>query len=415
MKAVLHRALNLVLGSSVGPVRTADELSILESLGSPPVFSFSPSRDLTENLRRKGYANVNYFNVLPSRGSPRWLLPSGTTCEMLAGTQIYWPHRLAPRVIKGFLIGMIKMGWHGWSGCRVLVASQGASPLEILASTITGEHHPVFALSLGRQTPVGKLTVQIMRQQGDILGYIKLPLTDAATERVRNEATILERLWKFTELRPHIPHLLYAGNWNDTYVLVQSALEGDTGPLRFNDLHHKFLRTLRNIHGVDQPGQTLVGKVAAKWEKVAPVLGAKWTDLGKEVLQRSTRELRGKMLRYSVTHGDFAPWNTRAQKQELLVFDWESAEWEAPSSWDIFHFDVQTAYRSKINSKTCIPAGLETSNRPIFMLYLLNSVCQFLREGNHEAIAVYENLLISKLRIEGSATEALPSCQALEL
>jgi hypothetical protein len=227
---------------------------------------------------------------------------------------------------------------------------------------------------------------------------MKLPLTDPAIDRVRNEAAILERLWKFPTLRPHIPRPFYAGNWNNTYVLFQSPLEGEAGPISFNGLHEKFLRTLWNVRTVERPGQALIDDVAANWGKAAPILGGKWNDLGQEVLRRSTRDLQGKMLQYSVMHGDFAPWNTRVRQGELLLFDWESADWEAPSSWDIFHFRVQTASHFKRNSGRCLPSNLARPETTSFMLYLLNSVCQYLLEGNYNAIGFRQKLLTSQLR-----------------
>ncbi len=108
-------------------------------------------------------------------------------------------------------------------------------------------------------------------------------------------------------------------------------------------------------------------------------------------------------------HGDFAPWNTRAREETLLVFDWESAEWEAPSSWDIFHFHVRTAIGLKKNGKVCIPANPDNRNASTYMLYLLNSVCEFVEEENQDAIVIYKNLLLSQLRNESTLPEMVYS------
>lgn len=408
-RALLPRALDLLFGSAIGPIRNEDELSGLDNLEFPPVFSFSPSRGLTKSLRQRGYLHAHRFVAIPSHSKPRWLLPIGDASGTLAGTQIYLPHKWAPRTIKSLLLGMIKMGLDGWLGSRVLVASRDLLPLEVMVRAVTGEDHPLFALSLGRQPAVRKLTVQVMRSQGNILGYIKLPLTDASTERVRNEATILERLWNFPALRPHIPRLLYAGNWNSTHVLFQSPLEGEVGPISFDSLHEKFLRTLWNVHRVEKPGQALIHEVAAKWEKAAPLLGDKWNDLGQEVLRRSARNLHGKMLRYSVMHGDFAPWNTRVRRGELQLFDWESADWEAPSSWDAFHFHVQTASSFKKNGGRYMHSEIDSPDKTSFMLYVLNSVCQFLEEDNHRAIGLCQRLLNGQLHNKNMPLESVTS------
>ena len=95
-------------------------------------------------------------------------------------------------------------------------------------------------------------------------------------------------------------------------------------------------------------------------------------------------------------HGDFAPWNTRVGKERLLLFDWESATWEAPTSWDTFHFQMQASYFFRKNRKFQIPK-LEPHEDISFMLYLLTSVGQFVAEDNHLAVAHCKNLLIGAL------------------
>jgi hypothetical protein len=381
------------------PIESKAEFPDLAGLGSPPVFSLSPSRELMNNLGQNGYTYLRYFGAIPSYNRPRWLLPMAASCGMLAATQIYLPHRRTARILKSLVVGTIKTGWNGWLRSRVLVASRGPLPLEVLIRDVTGEGRPIFALSLGRQPVVRKLTVQVMNPSGQILGYIKLPLTDAATERVRNEATILGRLWSFPELRPHVPRLLFAGNWNESYVLFQSSLEGEAGPVSFDGIHKQFLRTLWNVHRVETPSQRLVGEVAAKWEKAAPLLGDKWNELGQEVLRRSTRDLlHEKKLQFGVMHGDFAPWNTRVRRQELLLFDWESADWEAPASWDMFHFHVQTASSLGKSNGHCLTSDLQSPDNASFMLYLLSSVCQLLEETSHNAISYRQKLLIQQLQ-----------------
>jgi len=237
-----------------------------------------------------------------------------------------------------------------------------------------------------------------MRPNGDILGYIKLPFLDAAAPRVRNEASILERLWNFPALRAHIPRILYAGDWNGSYMLFQSALKGERGPLTFNAMHENFLETLSNVHSVEMPAETLIHALARTCEKTVRCRGVQGEALGKEVIQRSTHLLLKKVLRCGVMHGDFAPWNTLAGQQKLLVFDWESAEWLAPTSWDMFHFNVLTATSFRKDSAHCLISPQQSSlEAASFMLYLLNSVRQFLEEGNFIAIRERQELLVRQL------------------
>jgi hypothetical protein len=409
MQTVLPEALQLLLGPAALRIRSGDDLAHIDTLGSPPVFSLSPSRDLGEKLRHKGYTHIRRFVAIPSQNMPRWLLPIGNVNGTLAATQIYMPYKRVPRALKSVFLRIAKLGWSGWLRPHILLASKGPLWIEDLVHAVAGEQCPIFALSFGRQAAVRKLTVQVMRslvsqptnggvrrKAYDIIGYVKLPLTDVARKRVRHEAVTLAQLWNFCPLRKHIPRLLYAGNWNDTFVLFQSPLEGGLGPTRLNGLHTQFLKALWNVHRVEKPGKTLVHKVAKNWEEVSAMLGAKWDGLSREVLRQATRTIGDKMLPFGVMHGDFAPWNTRVCGKQLLLFDWESADWEAPTTWDISHFEVLTA-----SSSLKIKGGHQTVEDPsggaFFMLYLLNSVCQFLQEGNNQAVRYREELLTEQL------------------
>jgi hypothetical protein len=411
MQTLLQEALQLLLGPTVLRIRCADDLAHIDTLGSPPVFSLSPSHDLEKKLRHKGYTYVRHFVAIPSHNMPRWLLPIGNVNGTLAAaTQIYMPHKRMPQALKGVFLRIAKLGWTGWLRPRVLLASKGPLWIEDLVHAVTEEQSPIFALSFGRQAAVRKLTVQVMRSSvrkttnggmrrktQDIIGYMKLPLTDVACKRVRHEAATLAQLWNFPPLRRHIPRLLYSGDWNDTFVLFQSPLEGSLGPTRLNGLHTQFLQALWSVHRVEKPGKILIHKVGKNWETVSAMLGAKWDGLAREVLAHATRTIGDKMLPFGVMHGDFAPWNTRVSEKELLLFDWESADWEAPTTWDISHFEVLTA-----SSSLRIKGGHQTDEDPsggvFFMLYLLNSVCQFVQEGNGEAVRYREELLAEQFR-----------------
>lgn len=305
------------------------------------------------------------------------------------------------------------MGWDRWPRSEILIASRGPLPLETLTTAITEEGDPVFALSFGRRLAVRKLTVQVMRPNGEILGYMKLPLAGAATERVRHEAMVLERLWNFPTLRPHIPQLLHAGIWNHSYLLFQSALPGELGPTSLTEMHENFLQALGIVSRIERSGQSLVEEIGTKWEKAALILGPKWKALGQEVLQRSARDLHGRTLRCGISHGDFAPWNTRVYQERLLLFDWESTQWEAPASWDIFHFGLQTAI--SLNKGIGSSFRTEHSGRASYLLYLLSSVIQFLQEENSAAIDYRRKLLLSELEstVHIRSEERDPKIQAV--
>jgi len=99
-------------------------------------------------------------------------------------------------------------------------------------------------------------------------------------------------------------------------------------------------------------------------------------------LNAADRLLDGESVPCGLTHGDFAPWNTKIHNGKLLVFDWESASSGWPTAWDAFHFRVQTAC---LIERPTDEVPLNTAAPPLemglFLLYLVRSAIQLLREG----------------------------------
>ena len=218
-----------------------DKMDTANGPPNPPLLSLTADRTIIENLRKLGYNRFRHFIVLPSYQHPRWLLPVDTRAGLLEGTRIYCPHKCVAQALKELIVRSIKIGWSGCLASNVLVASRGPLPLEDTVSAVTGETHPLFAFSIGTRPPVCKLTLQIMDPRGDIIGYAKLPLTALAADRVRHEASALDKLNRLTSLRSHIPRSLYSGACHNTYALLQSALDGERGPTELSRIHREFL------------------------------------------------------------------------------------------------------------------------------------------------------------------------------
>jgi len=396
----LHSALCKFIGRAAWPwAQDPKELPDAGSPVPPAVVLEDPSRRAVQRVMDKGFAHIQRFVVLPSSKGPRWLLPLDNTHTTLEGFHIYTPYARAAQTVKATAVRFIKAGWNGWGCSRVLIASRERLPLEKLVAEVTGEREPTFAMSLGVGGNVRKLTVQVMRANGEILGYVKLPLTEAAAERVRDEAATLERLRHLAPLRPHIPKVLYASEWVDGYILFQSPGPSCPGPVEFGALHESFLRTLWSAYQVQKSGRELVEEVAARWRKRELLLDADLRELGERALGRAHRELDAVVIPCGIMHGDFVPWNTRLDGGRLFAFDWESAAWDVPLLWDALHFHVQLAHLLK--RKTAKRFLLERSrdNKGSSLLYLLNSISAYLEEVgiDHPGIVYRKRMLLREL------------------
>lgn len=345
--------------------------------GREPVFSMTGHE--SPNLR--DLTNIRTFALLPSKSNARLLVPVGNSRSTVSGLRIYIPLATKARCLKRLLVIAARIGWTGRARDKITVASRQPLAIESLVSDVTGEKCPSFALALGTDSLVRKLCIQVMRPDGEILGYVKLPMAPDAVERVRREAAILERLRGCIALGPQIPRVLHAGEWHGGYILFQSPGPSMPAPVTFGSTYRKFLQKLWAIESVEKPGSVLTEEVGVRWSSVEGQLSSEWRSLGESALRKANRELRGLAIQCGVTHGDLAPWNGRRMSNgDLYVFDWESADWRAPLNWDIFHFHVQVSTFLKSTGMLFSSLNLLDGERASFLLYLLNSVCHSIKE-----------------------------------
>lgn len=329
-------------------------------------------------LKNHGFPHLHRFAIMPSRKKPRWLLPLPEGNQRASEFNLYKPFSPAARLMKSVIVRMRAHGWQGLGSQTVQIASRQPLALERLVREITGEEYCTYALALGTPGTYQKLTVQVSRTDGHILGYFKMPITSGAGERLRNEASFLRKLSSFPQLRPHIPQLLFAGDWNNSTIVFQSPLDGETGPLSFTALYKDFLAALQHCEPTKIAGKLLAENTAARWDKFVSRLGAKWQALGREAIRIILDELSGVTIPCGFHHGDFAPWNARVHHEKLFVFDWESARSDAPSLWDEFHFLTQT--ECVLNAHHAQKSMIREQNRSLYLLYLLDSTIQAVEE-----------------------------------
>ena len=334
------------------------------------------------------------FAVLPSRQEPRYLLPLGDSRTTLEGFRVYTPYGLAARLRKTLLAQIVKTGWRGWAMHSLHVGEPLG--LTALVTNVTAERNPVFAMLLGTPGKYCKLTVQVMRPEGETLGYVKLGLTKPAGERVRYEGRVIQDL---AALRPQIPRVLYAGEWQNSYMLFQSPLEGRPGPADLSGMHMDFLEKLAALRRVNKPGAQVVREIGARWKDLTWRCDWRWQQLGAAALAEAQRDLENVTVPCGYWHGDFAPWNTRVLEGQLSVFDWESCEEGVPLGWDTFHFSVQVAALLKKGWRTKFDLNGAPGARGLFLLYLLYTLGRSLdeRAENNPALEYRMQALTSEL------------------
>ena len=158
-------------------------------------------------------------------------------------------------------------------------------------------------------------------------------------------------------------------------------------------------------------GIRLLDAVAERLRRSMSRLGSRWQALGSDVLRMASQELRNNSVDCGLSHGDFTPWNTRMRDGQLLVFDWETAELNAPCLWDKFHFLTQT--RSLLRKGARIPAEMTSENHALYLLYLLDSAAKLEAEHTESnGVAYREAELLRQLRLRSQlhrTAKAIPT------
>jgi hypothetical protein len=398
---VVERALDILFTDESNHLVFVNDHKELSSVNTGAVVS-DVSTATRNSLVANGFGLRRMFALLPSIENTRWLVPRNSETRIVNGLEMYPSFSTRARVYKSFASRMAALGWPGWSANSVCVSSKGLLPIEKLIQGITGEKNPQFSLSLGTASLYRKLTVQVMRASGEILAYLKLPLTESSDHRIQNEARVIGAL-NSTAISNHVPRLLYFGKWKSVNLLVQSALAGESGPVRMGESHENFLGLMHGVNQVKQSGSSVVRKTAEAGRGLGAALGSAWNDLAREVF-RVTEEILGKReISCSLSHGDFTPWNTRVRENGLSVVDWEMATWDAPSSWDRFHFLVQTQSLLRQGGGVASLSNLSSTDRALYLLYLISSAASLAEENPQSYDLRFRHMEIRReLQIIGS-------------
>ena len=337
------------------------------------------------------------FGVVPSTRGPRWLLPLDSTEPAVSSLDLCTAYSLRARLLKNFLALPVRARCSNLLLNRIDISGESLAALEVLVAETVGVKSPAFAISIPTPGRYCKPTIQIMSRFGEILGFLKIPLTNEAARRIRHEASALRRLASFPALRPYVPEVLFAGEWNGANVLLQTPLAGRPAGCRFSLRHRRFLRKLHAASRSARSGEDLVAVTDSRWRKLAGNADGDWVKAGEQALDQAADRLASTLIPCGISHGDFAPWNLRVHGESLRVFDWEGANWNVPTHWDGFHFEIQVRATLGFRFRTALPAGLPESLKPLFTLYVMNSLCDGYDEGMEAKGLRYRQRLLSSL------------------
>lgn len=225
------------------------------------------------------------------------------------------------------------------SGLLPQVCLHNGHPRLMPTPAFQGSAH--VALQIGTPGPYQKASALYVREDGRPLALVKTAMTPSADLMVDAEAGWLEALAGVRALGGRVPRLLGAGETDEGRRYLSVSVAPSTQmEFAFARAHATFLAAL---------GHARLDTVAFGDSLCARALRDKIDQLH-EILPEGRRAVLGEAIEdcharldgYAgpmvVAHGDFAPWNTRIQGQELFVFDWEYAQEGANPLMDVLHY-----------------------------------------------------------------------------
>lgn len=239
--------------------------------------------------------------------APRWFIPMGNWRARRSGSRIYPAFRQGARAYRAALRAWTVVGGVRFTH-RVKTPRRGDWPLGELflpdMPTLS-----TAAVSIGIPGPAQKITVQLMDERGDILGFAKYADNPYSRTLIANEVRMLQKLPENIG-----PRLLKFGPFLGGDMMLQTALPGRPLPphLRLGAAQTEFFERLIQPEKVyAAPEHPFVEGLYGQANGLKDMFEQVLEDFGE--------------IEWPVAwmHGDMAPWNLHLWRGCCMAFDWE--------------------------------------------------------------------------------------------
>jgi len=273
----------------------------------------------------------------PNRGNPKILIPMMNKKVFQSSLQLYTPSRGYARFAKklALLVGYHLLKRANSHNFYALKDTQLMRRLKDLFPETT-----CFAVYMGVPGPHRMPVLQLMDNQGKILGYTKVGLNEKTRQLLVKEGQTLRQLKDLDIRSALLPEKLADEDMGDMRILVNKSSGVPAKTMR--DLAPSHLQFLKEL--LDKTSKDVVfgesefcGRLVDRIHFLKGKISTLWTKRYEIVLER----LRNESVLLYTAHGDFTPWNVFSVNGKLLVIDWPYSH-ESVELYDLFHFIVHS-------------------------------------------------------------------------
>ena len=348
MEAIIHKSGRNVAGCNADAETPGFPVQFRDSRRT----TSSDAQHQTESLNEDVTGGKTKWILFRTASGAQYVIPTTPRTVAAASLELYRPQKLSARAGKKILSIALRFGM-----AQPLLRRPGnlgkitKSHSPLLEDAALLEHvrqvlgvNKVSASFLVGSRSHQKLVAQLMDHEANVLGYLKIGCNPEAIATINHEESILRRLQTHFFSAATIPRIIYAGYWNDCYLLIQAppSFRCDASPARITYGHVAFLSELHGL-GPQPPlaGNEFLARIRQRVQKLEKLGYGRSMLPVLNVLEEFRNGVDENSLIYGFMHGDFAPWNILRAGNELFVFDWENAHTTGTPGWDLFHFIVQ--------------------------------------------------------------------------
>ena len=291
--------------------------------------------------------------VLPSRRSPRMLVPTGTA----GAAAMLWRHSKSRRQRLGqaVLARSVRSGLLPLLPVWRLVPTRGHgsdSPGSIEEQIRV--HVPSAAslgVLLGPVRANAKPVLRIFDTSGRTIAFGKVGHNELSAALVRREAEVLGELSGAPFTSFELPSVLFAGRWGESELLLMTPLGATDSPAG-SHAPPSWELPLAAMVALAEHGGTVESVISASpfRGRLGERIDAAPTETAMRLsvlVQRVDRHSGARALGFGRWHGDWAPWNMgvpTAVGGSVQVWDWERSETGVPLGFDVVHFLLQREF-----------------------------------------------------------------------
>ncbi|MFT4108329.1 hypothetical protein [Propionicimonas sp.] len=295
----------------------------------------------------EGWEIREQYWAIPNAASAQLLVPVDRTAATRTLLDYARLRPLSTRLVRHALAGVGATGAPLSKDTLRIVAPAGAPPTTTAElGRLVGAGSTVLATLGVRTAANAKPTLELRDRDGDAIGFVKLAWNDLTRESIENEADALAGFGAQSRVEISAPGVVSRGTVAGglPYVMTEPLPRGIRHvPASYASLSNAEAlgpgKVVRRAP-LESAGQVrlVLDRLAAATPVTPAPLARRATDLA-----RSVTQLQVSMPIANFWHGDFTWWNTgRDRAARLWLFDWETAEADAPAGLDTLHWYAHT-------------------------------------------------------------------------